>query len=158
VPISHKALEDLRDYDHIRKDFANVDTGFFLLSAQKNTKGAMAGHTLLQRIKKLSEAAGIKKEMTVHSLRHSIATHLLQQGMGLDGIRQFLGHSSLETTQKYTHIRMLVEEEEFEQKDLEKNLEKNKKGKEKENGEEKENRQGNENQHKRDYGQEPKRF
>jgi integrase/recombinase XerD len=134
VPVSYKAMEDMREYNHIRKDFANVDTGFFLLSAQKNTKGAMAGHTLLQRIKKLSEAAGIKKEMTVHSLRHSIATHLLQQGMGLDGIRQFLGHSSLETTQRYTHIRMLVEEEEFEQKDLEK------KKKEKEIGEENKNK------------------
>jgi integrase/recombinase XerD len=136
VPISCKALEDLRDYNTIRKDFANVDTGFFLLSAQKNTNGTMAGHTLLHRIKKLSEAAGIGKEMTIHSLRHSIATHLLQQGMGLDGIRQFLGHSSLETTQKYTHIRMLVEEEEFEQKHLER------KKKEKENGKEKENRKG----------------
>jgi integrase/recombinase XerD len=135
VPIGHKALEDLREYNGHRKSFNITATGFFLCSTQQTTKGAMSGHTLLHRIKKLSETAGIKKEMTVHSLRHSIATHLLQQGMGLDGIRQFLGHSSLETTQKYTHIKMLIEEEEFEQAQME-----NKK----ENREEKEN--------KRDYG------
>jgi integrase/recombinase XerD len=132
VPIGHKALEDLREYNSHRKSF--TDTGYFLLSTQRHTKGTMNGQTILERIKKLSEAAGIKKEMTVHSLRHSIATHLLQQGMGLDGIRQFLGHSSLETTQKYTHIKMLIEQEEFEQKQMEKNLEKDKK--EKEHGEE----------------------
>jgi integrase/recombinase XerD len=131
VPISHKALEDLHEYNSHRKSF--TDTRYFLLSAQKNTKGTMSGQTILERIKRLSEAAGIKKEMTVHSLRHSIATHLLQQGMGLDGIRQFLGHSSLETTQKYVHIKMLIEQEEFEQME-------NKK----ENGQENENN--------RDYG------
>jgi integrase/recombinase XerD len=138
VPISCKALEDMREYNSHRKSF--TDTGYFLLSAQKNTKGTMSGQTILERIKKLSEAAGIKKEMTVHSLRHSIATHLLQQGMGLDGIRQFLGHSSLETTQKYTHIKMLIEEEEFEQKQMGKNLEKNKK------------ENGNNIENNRDYG------
>ena len=53
------------------------------------------------------------KDVTVHSLRHSIATHLLQQGMSLDHIRQFLGHSSLETTGKYVHIKMLIEQEEY---------------------------------------------
>lgn len=45
-----------------------------------------------------------KKRPTLHTLRHSIATHLLQQGMQIELIQQFLGHSSLETTQIYTHI------------------------------------------------------
>jgi integrase/recombinase XerD len=141
VPISHKALEDMRDYDHIRKTFAPTGTGYFLLSTQQHNKGTMSGQTILERIKKLSEAAGIKKEMTVHSLRHSIATHLLQQGMGLDGIRQFLGHSSLETTQKYVHIKMLIEQEEFEQAQME-----NKKENREQNG------NSNNNEHNRDYG------
>ena len=44
------------------------------------------------------------KRPTLHTLRHSIATHLLQQGMQIEMIQQFLGHSSLETTQIYTHI------------------------------------------------------
>ena len=40
----------------------------------------------------------------MHILRHSIATHLLQLGMKLEDISRFLGHKSLETTQKYTHL------------------------------------------------------
>ena len=44
------------------------------------------------------------KKPTLHTLRHSIATHLLQQGMTIESISQFLGHSSLESTQIYTHL------------------------------------------------------
>ena len=44
------------------------------------------------------------KPFTTHTLRHSIATHLLQSGMDIEEIAKFLGHSSLESTQLYTHI------------------------------------------------------
>ena len=40
----------------------------------------------------------------MHSLRHSIASHLLEQGMAVEQVRMFLGHSQLETTQIYTHV------------------------------------------------------
>jgi integrase/recombinase XerD len=46
----------------------------------------------------------IEKEIGLHTLRHSIATHLLQAGMQLESIARFLGHSSLESTQIYTHL------------------------------------------------------
>ncbi len=58
----------------------------------------------LGRLVKLREAAGIRKMIGLHTLRHSIATHLLQSGMSLEHIQRFLGHSSLESTQIYTHI------------------------------------------------------
>ena len=45
-----------------------------------------------------------EKHPTLHTLRHSIATHLLQQGMQIEMIQQFLGHASRETTQIYTHL------------------------------------------------------
>jgi integrase/recombinase XerD len=45
-----------------------------------------------------------EKHITPHCLRHSIATHLLQQGMRIEDIQQFLGHSSLKSTQIYTHL------------------------------------------------------
>ena len=54
-----------------------------------------------------------QKNVRLHVLRHSIATHLLQNGMALEKIGRFLGHSSLESTQVYTH---LVEQEETELK------------------------------------------
>ena len=45
-----------------------------------------------------------EKEIGLHTLRHSIATHLLQAGMQLESIARFLGHSTLEATQIYTHL------------------------------------------------------
>jgi integrase/recombinase XerD len=69
---------------------------------------AIAGGTLYSRLKLLqlqSENIELQqKTIGLHTLRHSIATHLLQAGMSLEKIARFLGHSSLESTQLYTHL------------------------------------------------------
>ncbi|MFN5847214.1 MAG: tyrosine-type recombinase/integrase, partial [Chitinophagales bacterium] len=54
--------------------------------------------------KALLKASEIRTEIGLHTLRHSIATHLLENGMSVEQISKFLGHSSLESTQVYTHI------------------------------------------------------
>ena len=68
----------------------------------------MDGQTMLLRLKYLQHqtenADLIEKEIGLHTLRHSIATHLLQAGMQLESIARFLGHGSLESTQIYTHL------------------------------------------------------
>ncbi|MFY9308192.1 MAG: tyrosine-type recombinase/integrase [Bacteroidia bacterium] len=57
-----------------------------------------------QQLQELCRKSGIAKEIGIHSLRHSIATHLLQRGMDLKEIGEFLGHKCLDSTQVYTHL------------------------------------------------------
>jgi site-specific recombinase XerD len=60
--------------------------------------------SLYIRIKRLVSVAGLTKRVGTHTLRHSIATHLLQSGMTLERISEFLGHSCVDSTQLYTHL------------------------------------------------------
>jgi len=118
VPIAGRNLEDMQRYMdegrdwflhdnrnqwHVRKGTkkeSTDDEAFFL--SQKGQR--LCGSGFYSRLKVLKEKAGIRKDFALHSLRHSIATHLLQAGMDIEEIRRFLGHSTLESTQIYTHI------------------------------------------------------
>lgn len=113
VPITEAVREDLENYIYVAREqirsFKNTKpeapdgSGQALfLSMQVNR---LCGNALIKRVHKLAETSKIQKEIGVHTLRHSIATHLLQSGMTLEEVSQFLGHASLESTQIYTHIK-----------------------------------------------------
>lgn len=104
VPIAEKNFEEMKLYiDYARPQLlqGNQSTYFFI-GANKGVK--MNRESLYIRVKALARKAGIKKKVGTHTLRHSIATHLLQSGMKLERIQQFLGHADLDSTQIYTHL------------------------------------------------------
>jgi integrase/recombinase XerD len=106
VPMTGAVMDDLEEYiyqgrEHIRSFKKDTKPEAFFLSMQGNR---MSGNQVIARIHKLVQAAGINKPVGLHTLRHSIATHLLQSGMTLEEVSRFLGHSSLESTQIYTHL------------------------------------------------------
>jgi integrase/recombinase XerD len=105
VPIAEKNFAEIQHYlNYARKELLNEkqSTYFFIGS---NQGVPMNKQSLYVRIKKLVKKAKIKKKVGTHTLRHSIATHLLQSGMKLERIQQFLGHSTLDSTQIYTHLQ-----------------------------------------------------
>ena len=58
-------------------------------------------------VKKSAQKAGIKKDISFHTLRHCFATHLLESGVNIRQIQQFLGHTSLKTTAIYLHVAQI---------------------------------------------------
>jgi integrase/recombinase XerD len=64
----------------------------------------MAAHGIYWEVRQAVIKAGIKKNITCHSLRHSCATHMLKNGAPVRHIQEMLGHASLESTQIYTRV------------------------------------------------------
>jgi len=62
-----------------------------------------SSRTVQRHIKRLAEVVGIEKRITPHKVRHSFATHMVQDGGSVVGLQKLLGHTSLNTTQNYTH-------------------------------------------------------
>lgn len=83
----------------------NKETEAFFINQYGNQCSDQALSDRLDKLVKRSNNSSLQsKKPTLHTLRHSIATHLLQQGMEIEMIQQFLGHATLETTQLYTHL------------------------------------------------------
>jgi integrase/recombinase XerD len=100
VPMSKQVQTDLQAYAQRERKAKPGETAFLTGRTGARTKG---GH-LNKILKSLLAKAGINKEISLHSLRHSIATHLLEAGLSVEDVRDFLGHSHLESTQIYTRV------------------------------------------------------
>jgi site-specific recombinase XerD len=96
VMLSNQLLQDLREY------FSEYKPKEYLIEGQGG--GVYSEKSVQNVVKDAAARAGIKKQVTPHILRHSFATHLLENGTDIRYIQQLLGHSSIKTTEIYTHI------------------------------------------------------
>lgn len=107
VPLHKHVKKDLQDYIvGQRNELLSGTKAEALLLGRRGQRWGLGGmYNRLQLLKNQTNDEKLKqKTFGLHILRHSIATHLLQSGMKLEYISRFLGHKSLETTQKYTHL------------------------------------------------------
>lgn len=110
VPIGKKALEAVGNYikstDRLRRKGRNLeesgDSPLFL----NNRGGRLSSRSVSTLIKKYVTESGLVNGITPHSIRHTFATHLLDSGADLRSVQELLGHVSLSTTQKYTHVTL----------------------------------------------------
>ena len=102
VPLGEETLKDLNHYMKKRDNFISEkqsESDSLFLNKFGNTLSARSVDRL---VKKFGRSKGL--DFTPHTLRHSFATHLLENGADLMLIKEILGHASLSTTQKYTHV------------------------------------------------------
>lgn len=103
VPISPRAIKEIK-YWLLDRNLGKIKKGFedyvFLARWGNSISRIMVFHL----IKELAEKAGITKNISPHTFRHSFATHLLEGGANLRAIQCMLGHESIATTEIYTHI------------------------------------------------------
>ncbi|MCL5073372.1 MAG: tyrosine-type recombinase/integrase [Actinobacteria bacterium] len=110
VYLNQSACKHLKEYIDIRNEllfssksqnYRQTDSLFLNKSGKKLTVRGMR-----KILKKYLERCGINKKISPHDIRHSFATHLLQEGAGIREIQELLGHENISTTQIYTHLNL----------------------------------------------------
>lgn len=113
VPFGEQAKKRLLVYQQQRPTFlkSGVETSAFFLN---HFGGRLTTRSIARLIDKYILLCGSKRHISPHTIRHSFATHLLSAGANLRDIQELLGHESLSTTQKYTHLSVDKLREEYE--------------------------------------------
>ena len=103
IPLYHTAVKALQDYVRDIRPELIADSAETALFVNMNGE-RMSRQGFWKIIKHYQEKAGIEKDITPHTLRHSFAVHLLENGADLRSIQEMLGHADISSTQIYTHV------------------------------------------------------
>jgi integrase/recombinase XerD len=103
IPVHEKAIECVRKYiTESRPGLLHGKDEDALFLNRRGDRLTRQGFWLI--LKGYAKAAGIKKDVTPHTLRHSFATHVLNGGADLRAVQELLGHANISSTQIYTHL------------------------------------------------------
>jgi integrase/recombinase XerD len=103
IPIGKVAISAVKDYlENLRPSLVKPFSEDFLLLSR--TGRGLSRIEIWRLVKKYAVRAGMPRNLTVHTLRHCFATHLLSGGADLRSVQEMLGHVDITTTQIYTHV------------------------------------------------------
>ncbi|PID60203.1 site-specific tyrosine recombinase XerD [candidate division KSB3 bacterium] len=104
VPLGETALEWIARYLEDAREFFLMKRGYSEFLFVTRCGGKMSRQSFWMSLKKYLKLAGLPQDISPHTLRHSFATHLLENGADLRSLQLMLGHSDISTTQMYTHV------------------------------------------------------
>jgi integrase/recombinase XerC len=108
VPVGRHALKAIKHYleatENLRKKVGGEHGGSPLFMNQRG--GRLSPRSIRRILKRYVNECGLSPEISPHSMRHTFATHMLEGGADLRSVQELLGHESLSTTQKYTHVTL----------------------------------------------------
>ena len=104
VPITDEMIKELRAYYRVCRPHKYLFEG---VNSTKEHPRPYSASSVRKILKRATTAAGIRRRVRAHDLRHSYATHLLESGVDLRYIQRLLGHASTKTTEVYTHVSMM---------------------------------------------------